>query len=409
MHILMLNYEFPPLGGGAGNAAYYLLRELARCHSGLDPESRDCHVGSTLLAMTNQHQVRDDLRITFVTSSTGGYREEQFAPNIKIHYLDIGKKGKNPHYQTNKDLLSYAWAVYRFCKWLKKKEKIDLVHAFFGIPCGYIAMKLGLPYIVSLRGTDVPFYNERFYCLDKLVFKRLSGKIWQRAEKVIANSEGLKQLALKSYPKQKISVIPNGVDINMFQPLFSVSFPRRQESHFFTILSTSRLIQRKGLDYLIDAFVDFNRKYPNSRLVLAGSGNMETKLKKKAELLGISKKISFLGTVSKADIPYVYQQADVFVLPSLAEGMSNAVLEAMASGLAILSTDVGGTAELIGDNGLIIEKGSSRAIFEALERLYLDSELLSAMKLLSRQKAEQMSWANMAEQYRKVYWNICAE
>ena len=323
--ILLLNYEFPPLGGGAGNATYYLLKEFSK---------------------------NDDLKVDLVTSSTDKYKKEEFSKNIDIYYLDIGKKG-NIHYQSNFDLLKYSYKANKFIKKLKKENKYDLLHAFFGIPCGYIAMKSKLPYIVSLRGSDVPFYSKRFYYLDKLFFKRLSVKIWKRAKSVIANSEGLKKLALSSSANQEIGLIYNGVDIDEFSPSENVN-------DVFTIISTSRLIKRKGINYLLDAFISFNKKFVKTKLVLIGSGDLEKELKSKADGAGISSSVEFVGAISHDKLANYYKQADVFVLPSLNEGMSNSLLEAMSSGLAVIATDTGGTAELVNEeNGIIINKANN--------------------------------------------------
>jgi len=192
-NILMLNYEFPPLGGGAANATFFLLKQFSN---------------------------RENLKIDLITSSIASEKVENFSKNINIHYLDIGKKG-NLHYQSQKDLLKYSFKAYKYAKKLIKKQKYDLCHAFFGIPSGFIAMKLkrkfNLPYIVSLRGSDVPFYNKRFHLLDKLIFKRLSKKIWRKSTTTIANSKGLKTLALDTNPKQDIKVIYNGVDTAKFK------------------------------------------------------------------------------------------------------------------------------------------------------------------------------------------------
>jgi len=139
----MLNYEFPPLGGGAGNASYYMLREFSKYH---------------------------DLNIDLITSSADKYRVEQFAENISIHFLDIHKNNTALHYQSNKNLITYTMKVYFYAKKLRKQKSYDLCHAFFGIPCGAIALLLGVPYIVSLRGSDVPGHNERFALADVLFF-----------------------------------------------------------------------------------------------------------------------------------------------------------------------------------------------------------------------------------------------
>jgi len=190
MKILFFNSEYPPVGGGAGNASKYLLQELSK----------------------NQN-----LEIDFITSSADKFREEQLSDKIRIIFLDIGKKQKNLQHQSLKDLIQYSWKAYSFGRKLKRIKKYDIALAFFGVPCGYIAMGLGLPYIISLRGSDVPFYGERFRMVDQLLFRHLSPLVWKKARCVLANSEYLKNLAAKFSPKQKIEVIPNGVDVERFQ------------------------------------------------------------------------------------------------------------------------------------------------------------------------------------------------
>ena len=144
MKILMLNYEFPPLGGGAANACFHFLKELTKIKN---------------------------LKIDLITSSTFSFKKEKFSSNINIYYLNIGKNKRNLHFQTSKDLFFYSLRAYFFAKKLIKKNNYNLIHAWFGIPSGLIAFLLKKPYIVSLRGSDVPFYNPRFYWLDKICFK----------------------------------------------------------------------------------------------------------------------------------------------------------------------------------------------------------------------------------------------
>ncbi|MEA1925895.1 MAG: glycosyltransferase, partial [Patescibacteria group bacterium] len=328
MKILLLNYEYPPIGGGAATATYNLLRQFSN---------------------------RKDVKIDLVTSSPDKYREEQFSENITVYFLDINKGG-NIHCQTNKELLTYSWKAWKFAKQLKKRKDYDLTHAFFGIPCGFIAMLLGIPYIVSLRGSDVPFYNEKYKLLDVLIFQRLSKIIWGKAKNVVANSEGLKQLALKTKSNQRINVIYNGVDIETFQPL-------SDETETFTVISTSRLIKRKGIEYLIEGFISFAKRKNDVKLIIVGGGNLCEELKKSVKDQKYGDKIEFTGSLDRSKMPEYYQKADVFALPSLNEGMSNSLLEAMASGLAVVVTDTGGTKELVSDdNGIVIKKRSSHEI-----------------------------------------------
>ncbi len=368
MRVLLLNYEFPPLGGGAGNATYYLLRELSK---------------------------NSDLEIDLITSSVDKYRTELFSQNINIHFLDIGKKD-NLQYQSEADLIKYSWKAFNLSKKLKKQKRYSLVHAFFGIPCGYVAQLLKLPYIVSLRGSDVPFYNPRFKILDTFIFQRLSRMVWEKASAVITNSQGLKQLAQETSPELEFQVIYNGVDANEFKP--------RKSSTTFNILSTSRLIERKGIKYLIEGFGQFYKKHQAGKLLLVGSGNLENELKNLAHKIGLGSVVEFRGTIPHEKTIQLYQSADIFALPSLNEGMSNSVLEAMSSGLPIIATDTGGTNELIDkSNGFIIKKSNSHEIFQALEKIYQDQSQRIRMGQSSRQKAETMSWKNMADQYLNLY------
>jgi glycosyltransferase involved in cell wall biosynthesis len=362
--ILMLNYEYPPLGGGAGNATQYLLHEFAE---------------------------RTGLRVTLITSSTTNTRVERLAENITIHFLDIGKRG-SLHYQSNKNLLRYSWHAWRFCRRWIRDNPVDLVHAFFGIPGGMIALALGKPYIVSLRGSDVPFYNRRFYWLDRLVLKRLHGLIWRNAERVIANSDGLKALAQRSFPTQAIDVIPNGVDTQAFSPQ-SV----QTKLEHLNLISIGRLIERKGYAYLFEALKDLE----NVSLTLVGDGNQKQHLQTLARQSGLQ--VTFLGYVAHAELPQLLRAADLFVLPSLNEGMPNAALEAMACGLPVILTDTGGSQELVKGNGIIVPKGDAQALRDAVLKYKHDPGLIATHGAKSRNIAENMSWKKVAESYLQIY------
>jgi glycosyltransferase involved in cell wall biosynthesis len=255
-------------------------------------------------------------------------------------------------------------------------------------------MRLEIPYIVSLRGSDVPFYNPRFHWLDRLFFCRLSRKIWKNAKRVIANSEGLRVLALKNAPDQAIDIIPNGIDTNQFRPSFT-------QSNVLRVLCIARLIQRKGIDTLIKAIAQLPKD--QIRLKIVGKGNQESELKRLASSLDLASNVEFMEYIPHEKIAEVYQKSDIFVLPSLNEGMSNAVLEAMACGLSIVTTDTGGTAELIKNNGTIVPKNDALSIANAL-RKYLNSKpLISKQGQQSRELALKMSWQNTAKAYYDAY------
>ncbi|MFA5333564.1 MAG: glycosyltransferase family 4 protein [Candidatus Nanoarchaeia archaeon] len=363
--ILMLNYEFPPLGGGAGNANYYLLKEFSKIK---------------------------DLQIDLITCSANNKFEIiNFSKNIRIHKLAIKKK--NLHYWRMTELLAWSIKAYNYSKNFKE---YDLIHAWFGWPCGVIAYLLKKPYFIALRGSDVSGYNPRLKLLDALFFKHLSRRVWAKAVKVIANSKGLKELALKTLSKE-ISIIPNGVDTNEFKPLINkkLIFPLK-------LVSTGRLIERKGYNYLIEAI----KGNENVELTLIGEGNLMNELKNQAK--SCNSNVKFLGKKSHEEVVKLLPKFDVFVMPSLNEGMSNSVLEAMACGLPVITTNVGGSEELIKGNGFIVNKADKESLKVAINNFLADSFLIKSLGNISRKLAQKMSWNKVAKQYLKVY-NLCVE
>jgi L-malate glycosyltransferase len=381
MKILFLNYEYPPLGGGAGNATFYLLREFLKFN---------------------------DLEIDLVTSSVDNrYHLEKIGAKIKIHRLPIGKNPQNMHFQTQKDLLVYSWKTYWFCRKLIKKEKVDLTLAFFTVPCGFLAgcfkRKFKTPYIVSLRGSDVPGYSERFTLIYNFLTPLIKN-IWKKADRVVANSEGLKKLAFETKPNQEIEIIYNGIDIEEFKPVIrSLASDGKVK-----LLCVSRLTERKGINYLIDAFKIISEEHNNIFLNIIGEGDAKDELVKQAENLSIRDKINFAGRIKHDQLPKIYERADIFVLPSLNEGMSNTILEAIASGLPVVATDTGGTQELIKDgvNGLVVKMKDTNDLAEKIEKLINDRGLRQKMAEESRNLALKFSWKCIAEKYVELFIKI---
>lgn len=381
MKVLFFNYEYPPLGGGAANAVAYLMREFSQI---------------------------PDLETDLITSSAdANYHLEKIGEQVKIHRLPIGKNGKNLHFQSQKDLLVYAWKAFRFSRKLIRKNGYALSHSFFTLPCGFLSWhffkKYKIPYIVSLRGADVPGYSDRFVWIYKILTPLIK-LIWDQAAYVVANSQGLKDLALQSKTKKAIEIIYNGIDINHF----SQNTALQPKDKFIITTGASRVTHRKGLNYLIEAVVKLAPRHPNILARIMGDGNARKDLEKLVKKLKIEKNVEFLGRIPREETAPYYQEAGVFVLPSLNEGMSNAMLEALASGLPLLSTNTGGASELVreGINGYIVKFKDSDDIAEKLEKLINSPELTGLMGVESRKIAETMSWGKVAGQYFELYKKI---
>jgi glycosyltransferase involved in cell wall biosynthesis len=346
-----------------------------------------------------------DLAVHLVTSSVdNAYHNTVVRERVFVHSVPIGKNGSALHHQSIVNVIAYAWQGYRYADKLLTQEKFDVIHAFFGVPCGAMALclskKYKLPYIVSLRGADVPGYSERLSIL--YIFLRPFIKlIWKRAAFVVANSEGLKNLALQTNKHQMIEVIHNGIDNSHFIPRPQA----RPEDTFIITLGASRVTARKGIQYLIEAVSLLIPKYPKLRMKILGDGDDKARLEKMVQELRLENYIQFLGRIPREETAKYYQEASAFVLPSLNEGMSNALLEALASGLPVIATDTGGSKELVidGENGFIVKMKSAEDIAEKLERLINDETLRIRFGQASRKCAEEMSWKNVAEKYVELY------
>lgn len=381
MRVLFLSYEYPPLGGGAGNAAEYLLRELSEMPG---------------------------ISLDVVTSSVNNaYRFETVNNSLTIHFLPVGEKRNTLKRQSIWELLLYTFRSYRLCKKLISEKQYDGVHVFFTVPCGAIAWRLWkrfrIPYIVSLRGSDVPGYSEKYALLYPFL-RSLIRVIWKYAGSVVSNSAGLRSLAHRTNPDQSIEVIYNGVDTKTFTP-----FEGERDLKTYTILCASRLEKRKGFRYVVEALDILKDRHPQIRLLIAGGdGGAEEELRSLVKEKNLSDRVDFFGEFKRSDLVKLQQKSDVFVFPSFNEGMSNNLLEALAGGLPVLMTPTGGAEELVrdGENGYIIRFADSRDIAEKLELLLRNPELMKQMGAKSREIAKEMSWQSVANAYRSLYEKV---
>lgn len=379
MRLLMLDNEFPPLGGGTAVVNLHLLRELARA---------------------------DDVEVDLVTSHGERRKErveEQFAARIRI--IRVPVDNRDPHHARHRELLRYAGRGLLACRELLRARRYDAAFAFSGLPAGAMALVLkhshGLPYLVSLQGRDVPGFDPAYRRVYPFLAP-LIRRVWREAAVVTSISDEQRRLAARTWPELRTHVVHNGVDVDLFSP--PARGPGGEEVN---VLSVARLIPRKGHRFLLAAIAALRRDGVPVRLTLAGQGDAEPSLRRLAAELGISDAVSFLGFVSRDRIADVYRAAHVFVLPSENEGMSIALLEAMASSLPVVVTFVGGTAELVEDgaNGFVVPFGEPAALAAAIGQLAAAPETRARMARANRLRARGFSWRSFAERHLQ----LCAE
>lgn len=380
-NILMINYEFPPVGGGGGVATYYIAREL--CRKGYE--------------------------VSVLTSRFGSQRWRETIENIRVYRVPVLRKRRD--YCSVLEMATFILASIPVLFFLLLTRHYDLLHIFFGVPSGplgYLAKKVfGVPYLIRMGGGDVPGFRPFQY---KKLYKILTpflNILWRNAEFLVANSEGLREMASAVFPDLPICVIPNGVDLQRF-----TNGRRRVPAPVVRILFVSRLIRRKGLQFLIKAIPQIVQRAQFPFVInVVGDGPDKEEFLQQVKKHGVEEHIRFYGYVDHADLPDYYLDADIFVLPSLAEGMPNVVLEAMGSGLPVVATRVAGSEELVldGENGFLVDSKDVEALAQALITLVNHPELRGQMGKEAKKMARKYTWNIVMEQYSSLYEQMVNE
>jgi glycosyltransferase involved in cell wall biosynthesis len=367
MRILILNSEYPPIGGGAGNASAHIAAQLVK-------------MGHKVAVVTAQFD-------------TLPAKEQQGGVTVyRVPALRRRQDRSNPLEQIAFVLSSSFRSIS-----LMSSFKPDATLAFFGLPSGAVAWLLKtfykIPYVVSLRGGDVPGFRPYDFRLYHRLMAPFLRVIWKNAVAIVANSNGLRQLAKVFDARFEIPIIPNGVDLELYRLTErDWSFPR--------LLSVGRIVHQKGLDLAMRALGEL--KESNWEWHIAGDGPQMHVLQSLAKELGIEDRVHFLGWQSREQLIKSFQQANVFLFPSRHEGMPNAVLEAIASGLPVIASCIAGSEELVldGKTGYLFPSEDIESLQAALRKILGDSALREQMGTASRLHAEaNYSWASTAGQY----------
>ncbi len=219
---------------------------------------------------------------------------------------------------------------------------------------------------------------------------------------VIAVSKALLEEEVGNNSKACAQVIYNGVDIYKFDS----TFKRYESIDQIKIGVVARLAPQKGLPYLIEALSIINASYPKVSLVIVGFGPEKDQLLRQIANRGLDSKIEILEGVS--DVQPILQQIDIFVMPSLSEGLSIATIEAMASAKPIVASNVGGLKELIihGETGILVPPGDARQLSKGIIQLIEDGNLAYQLGIKARQRALQFTREQMISKTHQVYLDI---
>lgn len=302
------------------------------------------------------------------------------------------------------------WILFKSIK-LIKKEKIDLIHAqgFLSGILGYILKKLTkTPYVLTIQSADFSVYRPRLNInIIKVIYQKIEKIVFKNADFCHAVSFYLKN-HLKQRGARKTVIIPDGVSQDKFKPDPDRKTTRK-ELGFDTqnlIVCVSRLEHKNGTHDLIEAANYLNKEINDFKIMICGDGSDKEKLEKIVEESELKDKVFLIGDILHADLPKYVACGDIFVRPSLAEGFGIVFLEAMAAGLAVIGTPVGGIPDFLkdGETGLFCEPGNPKDTAEKIKILIQDKSLREKLIKNGRQMISDIyNWDKISKNLREIY------
>jgi len=286
---------------------------------------------------------------------------------------------------------------------LLRREEVAIVHAHEFSANVYgtaVARLLRIPAITTVHGKS--YYADRLR-------RRLAYRYVGRASRMVAVSADLKQFLVNrvGVTADRVNVIYNGLDIDSSPAACSGDTVRadlRTEGYDHVIGAVGSLYPVKGHIHLVRALPAILQRCPRTLLLLIGRGELEQALRQEVARLKLDAHVRFLGF--RRDVPLLLSALEVFVLPSLSEGLSMAMLEAMAAGKPVVATRVGGNPELVldGESGYLVDAESPQALADKVVRLLQDRELANRMGVRGRLRVrEKFTLRTMVDAYQRLY------
>jgi glycosyltransferase involved in cell wall biosynthesis len=380
VRILMMNYEFPPLGAGGSTSSFNLARNVVALGHEVD----------------------------IVTMGFRGIPSEETMDGIRVYRVpSIRARREVCH---THEMATYVLSGTAKAALLASRNQYDLCNAHFIFPTGPIAYAIrrlrGLPYVLTARGSDVPGHNPNRFRLDHQVLRPVWRGLVRDADAVVAVSRHLASRIEEIAPGVSVQVIPNGCS-PLGPSADGASAPGADHRNGrMRVLMVTRLHEFKGVQYMLEAA---SRVSLDLEVNIVGDGPYRRTLEAQAAQIG--KPVRFWGWLDRSspEMWRLYRESSVFVFPSEREGSPAVVQEAMSAGLAVVAADSAGTPEVVGDAGILVSPKDPAGIADALVRLAGDPTLVRELGERARERVRtQFDWSDLARRYVDLYAEVLA-
>jgi glycosyltransferase involved in cell wall biosynthesis len=370
MRILVVIYEFPPVGGGGGQAARDICQGL----------------------VNRGHEV------LVLTSHLKGLPRQQDLDGIQV--LRVPSARRLPYQASLADMSAFIMAGALTGLRQARHWHPDIIHVHFAVPSGPVAWIISritrIPYVLTAHLGDVPSgVPEKTDDWFRWIYP-FTPPIWRESAQVVAVSQHTRQLAERYYPVD-IQVIPNGVDLSRLDP-----GPIRVGDPPLVVFAGRFMPQKNPLQF-VQTLAEL--KDLNWQCAMIGDGALRPDIEDKIQNLGLNDRIKLTGWLTPDEVTQWLSKSDILFMPSLSEGLPVVGVQSLAMGLCIVASEIGGFIDLVdqGVNGYLVETGNTQEYKRALQEVLSAPERLFAFRQASRKKAHDFDIQRITQAYESLF------